>query len=376
MKSETKGERLFSLDLLRGFDMLFLLVVEPIVSAWHRAYRGFDYTPAAFAANPVMRQMTHNWSGFTCYDVIMPLFIFMCGAAVPFALKKRLDAEGRPTSAFWKHVLFRVVLLWVLGMIAQGQLLTLDPMKVSPYNNTLQTIAAGYLVAALLLLVRRRWIRIAVPIALVFGYGLALCLWGDWTEDGNLAQVVEQKCVAFFCPAGSEAFKTSPYTWFLTTPMFGFMTMCGLFSTEILSSALSAWRKAGSLAVLGAGLWAAGFAAELCGIPCNKPIFTPSFTCQAMGVCVLLLAALYVVADIWRLRRGWWLVTLFGQTALAAYMLGDVFPCVQRAAAQAFCQGLPRLCGEKLSLVLTQVVACATLAFALWGWRNARRAKR
>ena len=52
--------------------------------------------------HPFMRQFEHYWGGFTAYDLIMPLFIFMCGAAIPLALPKRLDAEGRPTAAFWK----------------------------------------------------------------------------------------------------------------------------------------------------------------------------------------------------------------------------------------------------------------------------------
>jgi hypothetical protein len=34
----------------------------------------------------------------------MPLFIFMCGAAVPFALERRLK-EGK--CVFWRHVLWR-----------------------------------------------------------------------------------------------------------------------------------------------------------------------------------------------------------------------------------------------------------------------------
>ena len=41
----------------------------------------------------------------------MPLFIFICGAAVPLALPRRLDAGGRPGLAYWRHVLGRVALL-------------------------------------------------------------------------------------------------------------------------------------------------------------------------------------------------------------------------------------------------------------------------
>ena len=103
----------------------------------------------------LMAQIRHNWGGFTFWDIIMPLFIFMCGAAMPFALGKRMR-DGRPTAAFWRHVAVRVALLWVLGMVSQGNLLTLDPMRISPYNNTLQTIASGYLIAACAMCVPNR----------------------------------------------------------------------------------------------------------------------------------------------------------------------------------------------------------------------------
>ena len=90
-----KKERLFSLDVLRGLDMLFLCVVQPLIYTVCQAWCWWD-----FEKHPVTRQFEHFWGGFTAYDLIMPLFIFMCGAAIPLALPKRLDrrtvgARGR-----------------------------------------------------------------------------------------------------------------------------------------------------------------------------------------------------------------------------------------------------------------------------------------
>ena len=59
-------ERLYSLDLLRGLDMVFLTVVGPLVWAVHAGWGlpdGFLY------------QFTHPWEGFAAWDIIMPLFI-------------------------------------------------------------------------------------------------------------------------------------------------------------------------------------------------------------------------------------------------------------------------------------------------------------
>ena len=272
-------ERFMSLDLLRGFDMLFLCVVGPMLCAAARCW-GFD-SPG------FMHQFEHPaWVGFTCQDIIMPMFIFMCGAAVPFALRKRLGPDGRATPAFWKHVAGRVALLWVLGMIAQGRLLRLDITILSPFNNTLQTIACGYVIAALALLVRRRWVRYALPFALAALYTLAFALAGnDYTPDGNVAIRFEEWFVKLIMPASNRAFEIMDphYTWWFTIPMYGVMTLCGFEATEILRSDRPAPRRALTVAGIGAALLVGGLALEWIGIPCVKHIFSTSFTAQAMG---------------------------------------------------------------------------------------------
>lgn len=364
------NKRLFSLDLLRGLDMLFLCVVQPLVLACARGW-GFDDA----VTHPFMRQFEHFWGGFTAYDLIMPLFIFMCGAAVPFALAKRLDAEGRPTPAYWRHVAGRFALLWLLGMVAQGRLLQFDLTTLSPFNNTLQTIACGYLIAALVLLVRRRWVQVAIPFALAAAYGLGFVITGDYGPDTNFAIRFEEWLVKLVMPASNRAVELADphYTWWATIPMFGAMTLCGLNATMILRSARSPGRKAGLLAVLGAVLLVAGLLLELLGVRCIKHIYTVSFTAQAMGISVLLLTVLYVLTDIWRLRCGWWLVTLYGQTALASYMLGEVFRSIPVSASRAVLGGLAERLGAPWSPLLLELGTAAALTFFLWLWRLRQR---
>ena len=159
------NKRLLSLDLLRGLDMILLTVVGPLFWAVNKAWE----MPEA-----VQLQFKHAWGGFTLWDIIMPLFIFACGAAVPYALSKRLNDDGKATGAFWRHVLGRFALLWFCGMLVQGRLATLDPLLISPYNNTLQTIAAGYLIAALVMLIPVRALRVLMPVIFVAAYGVLL----------------------------------------------------------------------------------------------------------------------------------------------------------------------------------------------------------
>lgn len=356
-----------SLDVLRGVDMVFLCVIYHLVKS---AACSFGF--ADRAAFPFMRQFDHYWGGFTVLDIVMPLFIFMSGAAIPFALSKRIDANGRPTVSFWKHVASRVALLWVLGMVSQGELLSLDPMAISPFNNTLQTIAVGYAIAAAVFCIRSRLWRMAVTIVLPVVYAVALASWGDYGRDSNLAQVCGQKILSLICPQGSSAFRTKGYTWFATVPMFGFMALCGFHATELIRSGLGPWRKVLCLALLGVTLLIVGWIAELCGIPCIKHIFTVSFTLQAMGWCFLLLDLFFALIDVAGFRRGWWLLILYGQTSLAAYMFGDIFASVVDFASKTFTVGMPRIFGASAMPFVIKIVSAVLLTFGLFVWRRFR----
>jgi len=354
----TDDSRLFSLDALRGLDMLFLVIVQPMLIAWHTCFKLPD---------AVRRQLNHYWGGFTCYDIIMPLFIFMCGAAIPFALPKRLDADGHAGWPYWRHVLGRVALLWVCGMFVQGNLATLDPLKIKLFANTLQSIAVGYFATACVLLIPKRAVRIAVPCALFAVYAVILHCFGDYSEGGNATALFERMIDRTIYPAGNVVVKSpSHYTWYLPSFMFAAMTLCGFHATEILRSGLTPWKKAGWSAVYGAGMLALGLLLEI-WIPCIKHIYTVSFTLQAMGWCELFLAALFVITDIWKCRRGWGLVILFGQFALTAYLVSHVpFRPALRANAEFFAQGFPQYLGPKVQpLVVWAFTALGIVACLL-----------
>jgi predicted acyltransferase len=326
-------ERLFSLDLLRGLDMILLVVIGPLIGASNKIWH---------FSEPFMNQFKHFYTGFTLWDIIMPLFIFMCGAAIPLALKKRIK-DGKAGSDYWKHVFSRVVMLWILGMIVQGNLLSLDRMKINFFTNTLQSIAIGYLITALSLLVSSKAVRISIPIVLALVYTLILASFGDYSEFGNAAFKVDFAVQSFLLPdKHSSLLNPNHYTWYLTSLMFGAMTLTGYHSTEILLAAKPKAKKAINLSVLGISLLAIGFISAI-WIPVIKPIYTLSFTSQAMGWCVLALAFLYYLTDVKMFRKGLYLPILFGQCALTAYIVGGFFRPVLQRLSQILAQGLPHV---------------------------------
>ena len=363
-ESRITRDRLFSLDVLRGLDMILLTVAGPLVCALQKGWGCF---PDGF-----MRQFAHGWECFTLWDIIMPLFIFMCGAAIPFALERRLK-EG--PSVFWRHVLGRVALLWVLGGLVQGRWTSFDPLQMSPFSNTLQAIAVGYLAVAGAMFFRSRALMVVVPVFMVAVYTVLLA-YGGYGEFDNLAFRIDNAILRAILPDGSIwVAKPSHYTWFATSPMFAAMTFAGYHATRLLQTAWSQKRKTAALAAYGLVLLAVGLIGEI-WIPCIKPIFTLSFTSQAMGWCVLSLSVLYVINDIWKVRRWFGIAIYFGRHALAAYFISHFFAPVLQAAAHLLCDGVAAHLPRSATSFVMALFEVAALVAAMEIWRRSKMARR
>ena len=77
-----RTNRLASLDILRGADLFCLLFFQPILIHWLE----IADMPAL---TTVQKQFEHiEWHGFSFWDLIMPLFMFMSGITIPFALSR------------------------------------------------------------------------------------------------------------------------------------------------------------------------------------------------------------------------------------------------------------------------------------------------
>lgn len=87
------------------------------------------------------------------------LFIFISEATRPLVLERRLTDKGRIGREFHCYAWGRAALFWMLCMCVQGNLLVLAPIGFSPHNNILQTIAVGYGLIVVTVLVIRRQLR-------------------------------------------------------------------------------------------------------------------------------------------------------------------------------------------------------------------------
>src|SRR5262245_35172626 len=80
--------RVLSLDALRGFDMFWIVGGKELALA---TLALFPESSAAWVERAKMQFEHAKWEGFTAYDLIMPLFLFVVGAAMPFSFARRAE---------------------------------------------------------------------------------------------------------------------------------------------------------------------------------------------------------------------------------------------------------------------------------------------
>lgn len=327
MEKKLTGERLGSLDVLRGFDLFCLVFFQPVLMALARVM------DVAWM-KPVTTQFEHvAWEGFAFWDIIMPLFMFMAGASMPFAFAKYLNNGGK--ASLYRRILKRVLLLWIFGMMCQGNLLALDPDKVYLYSNTLQAIAMGYLISAILFLhLKLKW-QIVVASGLLVIYWILLSFvrvdgfgGGDFTADLNLAEYVDRVVLGRFRDRATVTetgldFGNYRYTWIISSLNFGVTVMTGVFAGQIMKSELSKIKKIQWMALAGVLMMVAG---QLWGLhmPIIKKIWTSSMTLYSSGICFLLMALFYYLVDYRNYGNYLNWLKIYGMNSILAYMLFQI----------------------------------------------------
>jgi predicted acyltransferase len=335
-------ERLTSLDALRGFDMFWIIGGWWIVNGLAKGLNNEWFN------QHVIPQTRHvPWEGFTAWDLIMPLFLFIVGVAMPFSFAKRLGRGQSKPRLYW-HIIFRVIILWILGMVAQGRLLEYDLSKLRLYSNTLQAIAAGYLIASILLLNLRMVGQLIATVVLLLSYWGLLVLVpvpghgaGHLTPDGNLAIYIDKLILGPYQDG-------TTYTWILSSMTFAATVMMGAFAGQLLRADLGKIRK--TLFLLAAGVvcaylgWAWGYV-----FPIIKHIWTSSMVLFAGGLSLLLLGVFYFVIDVLRLRFLGFFFVVIGMNAIAVYTVTRVYDF--RHLADIFVRGLAKWTGDWHDLV-------------------------
>ena len=341
---ESVHERVISVDALRGFDMFWIMGGHPIFlgldNVFHNRITGF-----------IKQQFDHvAWYGFNFWDIIMPLFLFLCGVSMVYSFKKRIS-NGATNRSIWKHTIKRVVILWILGLISQGKLLSYDINKLELYSNTLQAIASGYLIATIFMLYLPVKHQVTATASLLIAFWAVLALIpvngttaGAYSQWGNVAYAFDRQVLGMFHDG-------QDYTWLISSLNFGATTMLGVFSGYILQSGKLQLIKFRDLVVFGIALIAGGLIMNEWH-PIIKKIWTSSFVLYAGGISVLMLALFYLAIDIYKLRWGVKWMVIIGSNAIVAYVAWHLFEPAFTSVSAVFVDGMKRFIGNWYQTVL------------------------
>jgi len=321
-------KRLESLDVLRGFDMFFIFLPDPVPCIVLTFLAMFGLEHSAFA-----QQFDHcAWNGLRFYDCIFPLFLFVSGVTFPFSYASQ-QRRGMTRAQSVRKVLVRGLTLFLLGSmlwttidgVVEKNLLSFEWSTFRVWS-VIGRIGIAWAAAALLYMFFGRRTRIGVAAAILVAMWFVMrfavapgapegvnpmadgkWLWADWVD------------MNFLTTAHRAEGGVSTITM-IATAMFG------NFAGEILTGVgISMERKA--LRLLGyAGLLLAcgllmAFAFGPWSLPVNKPVWTSSFALVAGGISAALLALFYWIVDVKGWRRWGFFFKVIGMNAITLYLL-------------------------------------------------------
>ncbi|HEX7730419.1 MAG TPA: DUF5009 domain-containing protein [Terracidiphilus sp.] len=356
------AKRLTSIDALRGFDMFWLMQEETglvlgLAAAVHFPFQTW-----------LAKELDHTpWVGFTFWDLIAPLFLFIVGLSLPLALERR-KARGESNRTIVGHILRRTAVLIVLGLIFNG-ILKLD-FSDYRYTGVLQRIALSYVFAALITLFCKLRGRILWTVGLLLGYWAIMALipvpgFGRnvLTPEGNLEGFIDR----LFLPGKFCCYVFGDNEGYLSTiPSIATVTL-GVLCYHILQIKRSDNFKtlaiiAGGIACVGAGLlWGIWF-------PIITRLWTSSYTLFCNGLCMLLFAAFYWVIDVRGWKRWAFPLVVIGMNPLTIYVIQEIFDF--RHVSTVFAGGLANHAGAYGALVMAIATVLTKWLFLYFLYRQ------
>lgn len=336
--------RLHSLDALRGFDMWWIVCGEGIFHGLAGAIKEkyglvqstLDWQIRGEAPMNLLErsligisnQLHHSlWNGFTFYDLIFPLFIFIAGVSMPYSMGKQLDKAGTNKTAARQAILRslfkRTIILLLLGMLVNGAL-QLNGYEQTRFASVLGRIALGcfggaliylyvpgkkivYWITGILLAYWALLYLIPVP-----GYGA-----GVITPEGNITAWFDRN----FLPGKLHRKVYDPEGLLSSIPAVASALLGVLCGQYIRSSAQKGFLPAQSLLLFGTGvalllggwLWGHIF-------PVNKILWSSSYVLVAGGWSMMALALFYYIIDVKGFRR--WSIPLvwIGTNSILIYV--------------------------------------------------------
>ena len=319
LEKKSLGDRIASLDALRGFDMFWIIGGDAICRTLP-AIKNAPWTRL------LARQVEHNpWAGFTFYDLIFPLFLFIIGSVIPFSLLKRLK-KGDSKKRLYFHIIKRSLILILLGLIAGG-VLEFDFANMR-WMGVLQRIGLCYFLVSILVINTKWRTQVGVFVGILLLYWAVTMLVpvphfgaGNLTPEGCLHSYIDQKVLPG--RISSEFYGPGDSLGVISTLTAACSLLLGVFAGTWLKSDRNGGKK--TLGFVGSGILCLGLG-YLWGtvFPIIKHIWTSSYVLWAGGWCLLLMAVFYWVIDVKGRSRWAFFFVVIGTNAILIYFGQEV----------------------------------------------------
>ena len=314
-----KKQRLLSIDALRGFDMFWILGGEKLFAAL------FIITGWSLFHFGDMQMKHSTWHGFTAYDLIFPLFIFLSGVSLGIAAKPLKDFSKEKANLVLVQGVKRLFLLIMLGVFYNhgwggGIPVTFDDIR---FTSVLGRIGISWFVAAVLVWYvseRTQWF---VAIFILIAYWLMLEFFtfgnvggGDYSQTGALNVWFDQH----FLPGASYQNLAIDPEGVLSNFASIVNALCGVFIGRfMIKHGGNAKRLVALLSTIGSVFILLGY---LWGIvlPINKTLWTSSFVLITVGFSTLLLTFFYLIIDVIGLKKWAIFFAVIGTNSIIIYL--------------------------------------------------------
>lgn len=358
MENNTQPEikRLYSLDVLRGFDMF-----------WIMGGGGIFIALATLTGWPVLKwwagQMEHaEWHGFNFEDMIFPLFLFIAGIAFPFSVAKRFQLnENR--KALYVHIFKRAVILILLGIVYNNSVrFNFAHMR---YGSVLGHIGLAWMFGALIFINTRFSFRIAWFLGILLGYWALLLLFpatdlgvkDPFSMEGSLVGYIDR----LIMPGRLYLEVHDPEGILNTLPAIA-TALLGMFTGEFIMSEFlkeNQLKKVVYMALAGVVFILIGLFWNF-WFPINKNLWSSSFVCFVGGLSILFFSLFYLVIDVWNIRKWSFFFVVIGMNSIIIYLADNI---INFGATSRFLFG-----GIKDLFPPAYAPLISSIAFTLTGW--------
>ena len=324
MNTSDSHNRLLSLDALRGFDMIWILGAEGIFAALF-TLTGWDLWQI------LANQFKHSeWHGFTFYDLIFPLFIFLSGVTLGIAKKSLLGVSTNQRLRIYKKSVIRLLILCFFGILYNhgwGQGIPVEPEKIR-YASVLMRIAVAWFFAALIIWHFKLVTQIVIAVVILVGYWVLQVyapappgLSGDLVEGQSWNSWFD----LHFLPGVSYQNMSPDPEGILSHIPAIVNALAGAFAGRIISQSTSSTKNkllllflASTFCLVSGYLWGGA-------LPLNKVLWTSSFTLVTIGWSGILLAFFYFLFDVLKWKKIGKFFAVVGANAILLYLLSSLF---------------------------------------------------